>query len=134
MRVLIQRVLQGSVEVDDTIVGEIDKGLVVMVGVTSTDTEAEATQLAAKTAHLRIFEDDEGVMNRSLLDILHDVPGTAAVLSVSQFTLYASCRRADGRALLRQPGRKQHSHSSSTSTLNSNPSGCRFKRVCLAQR
>lgn len=87
MRVLLQRVSAGSVTVDGEIRGEIAAGFVALVGVTHADTEAEAERLAKKTAHLRVFSDSEGKMNRSLLDV------AGAVLVVSQFTLYADARK-----------------------------------------
>ncbi len=87
MRVLLQRVTRGSVEVAAETVGAIGPGLVLLVGVTHQDGEAEARALAAKVAHLRIFEDADGKMNLSLLD----VAGEALV--VSQFTLYANARK-----------------------------------------
>jgi D-tyrosyl-tRNA(Tyr) deacylase len=82
MRALVQRVTRACVRVDDEIVGEIGAGLCLLVGVTHDDTEAHAQKLAEKLWHLRVFDDDEGVMNRSLAD----TTGTALV--VSQFTLY----------------------------------------------
>jgi len=87
MRALVQRVTRASVRVDDELVGEIDKGLLVLVGVTRTDDELVAGTLARKVVHLRIFDDDAGAMNRSVLD----VGGRALV--VSQFTLYGDTRR-----------------------------------------
>ncbi len=93
MRVLIQRVLEGSVDVGGETTGSIDRGLVLLVGVAVSDTNRQAMQLAAKIANLRIFEDDQGAMNRSLLDLLLEEPGSARVLSISQFTLYADCRK-----------------------------------------
>lgn len=87
MRVVLQRVRFGAVRVDGETVGQIDQGLVALVGVTHGDTPAEAEKLARKTANLRIFEDAEGKMNRSVLDV------GGGVLVVSQFTLYADCRR-----------------------------------------
>ncbi|NND96270.1 MAG: D-tyrosyl-tRNA(Tyr) deacylase [Pirellulaceae bacterium] len=87
MRVVLQRVLHASVTVDDEIVGEIGPGLLVLLGVGHDDTEAEAAWLASKTAELRIFEDDAGKMNRSLLDT------GGAALVVSQFTLLGDCRK-----------------------------------------
>ena len=87
MRAVVQRVLRGSVSVAGRRVGEIGRGLVVLVGVTHDDTDAEAVRLAEKIAHLRIFEDAAGKMNLSLLDV------GGAVLAVSQFTLYANARR-----------------------------------------
>lgn len=87
MRAVIQRVASASVEVDDTVVGSIGRGLVVLLGVGRDDTEREAAWLAEKTANLRIFEDADGKMNLSLLD----VGGKALV--VSQFTLYGDARK-----------------------------------------
>ncbi|MCA9886322.1 MAG: D-tyrosyl-tRNA(Tyr) deacylase [Anaerolineae bacterium] len=87
MRVVLQRVSYGEVTVDDIRVGTVDQGFVALVGVTHEDTQAEAELLAAKTANLRVFEDADGKMNLSLLDIL------AGVLVVSQFTLYADSRK-----------------------------------------
>ncbi|GAG94244.1 unnamed protein product, partial [marine sediment metagenome] len=83
MRTLIQRVKKASVEVKDEIVGEIEKGLVILLGVGEKDTEKDIKYLANKIANLRIFEDEKGKFNLSLLDI----EGEALV--VSQFTLYA---------------------------------------------
>ena len=82
MRALVQRVTSASVTVDDEIVGAIDEGFLVLVGVTHDDGDAAAAKLASKVANLRVFDDDEGVMNRSLLDT------GGAALVVSQFTLY----------------------------------------------
>lgn len=87
MRVILQRVTQGSVTVDNTITGAVAHGFVALVGVTHDDRTAEADLLAQKTAHLRVFEDDEGKMNRSVLDV------GGGVLVVSQFTLYADARK-----------------------------------------
>ncbi len=87
MRIVIQRVASAQVEVDGQIVGKIQRGLLVLVGVAHLDSEAESRWLANKTAELRVFEDDQGKMNRSLIDI----GGSALV--VSQFTLLADCRR-----------------------------------------
>ncbi|MEO0562616.1 MAG: D-aminoacyl-tRNA deacylase [Chloroflexota bacterium] len=87
MRVVLQRVTRGSVTVDDTITGIVDNGFVALVGVTDSDTENEAALLAKKTANLRVFEDEEGRMNLSLLTV------GGGVLVVSQFTLYADTRK-----------------------------------------
>lgn len=87
MRVLLQRVSAGSVTVDGSVTGKIALGLVTLVGVTHSDTETEAEKLAQKTANLRIFSDDAGKMNLSLLDI------GGGALVVSQFTLYADARK-----------------------------------------
>jgi D-tyrosyl-tRNA(Tyr) deacylase len=87
VRALIQRVTHASVTVDDEVVGAIGPGLLVLLGVTHTDDGATAEKLAGKVAHLRVFDDADGAMNRSLLD----VGGEALV--VSQFTLYGDTRK-----------------------------------------
>ena len=87
MRALLQRVIHASVTVDGNVVGQIGQGLLVLLGVGQDDSEIQVKTLADKIVHLRIFGDDEGKMNRSLLD----VGGQALV--VSQFTLYADVRK-----------------------------------------
>ena len=87
MRAVVQRVTKGSVQVGDELLGQIGGGLVILLGIKKGDTEGEALWLARKIASLRIFEDDEGRFNHSLLD----VGGEALV--VSQFTLYGDARR-----------------------------------------
>ena len=87
MRVVLQRVMYGDVSVDGASVGSVDRGFVALVGVTHEDTQAEADLLAAKTANLRVFEDADGKMNLSMLDV------GAGILVVSQFTLYADVRK-----------------------------------------
>lgn len=87
MRILVQRVSWARVKVGDAVVGEIGDGLCLLVGVTHTDDAGIAEKLADKVANLRVFDDDEGVMNRSLLD----AGGSALV--VSQFTLYGNIER-----------------------------------------
>ncbi len=87
MRAVIQRVSEARVTVEGETVGEIGKGLVVLVGVTHDDTEDDARWLARKVAGLRIFEDEAGKMNLSVQDV------GGAVLVVSQFTLYADARK-----------------------------------------
>ena len=82
MRILLQRVNYASVKVDGEVKGEIEKGVLLFVGITHNDTEKDAAYLAEKIANLRIFEDDDGKMNRSVLDI----GGEALV--ISQFTLF----------------------------------------------
>lgn len=91
MRVLLQRVRSASVSVDGVIVGEIDAGLVALVGIGRADTAATVERVAHKVIDLRIFEDEAGKMNRSLRDLNagSDRPG---ILVVSQFTLYADVR------------------------------------------
>ena len=82
MRAVVQRVSRASVEVDGARVGEIGEGLLALVGVTHDDGPEEAAKLAGKIAHLRVFDDEAGVMNRSALEV------GGAALVVSQFTLY----------------------------------------------
>jgi len=87
MRAVVQRVSRARVTVKEWTSGEIGLGLLVLVGVGQDDTEADATYLAEKVAGLRVFEDDEGKMNRSVQDV------GGSVLAVSQFTLYGDVRR-----------------------------------------
>ncbi len=87
MRALVQRVTEARVSVGGEIVGEIGPGLCVLVGVTHDDQPGHAVKLAAKVAHLRVFDDEAGAMNLSLLDTL------GGVLVVSQFTLYGDTAR-----------------------------------------
>ena len=86
MRAVVQRVSRAHVTVEGRVTGEIGAGLMILLGIGRNDAPANATTMAEKTANLRIFEDDEGKMNRSLLD----VKGSALV--VSQFTLYGDAR------------------------------------------
>jgi D-tyrosyl-tRNA(Tyr) deacylase len=87
MRAVIQRVSSASVAVEGQLVGEIGLGLLVLLGVSTSDAESDAEYLAEKIAGLRIFEDGDGKMNRSMADV------GGAVLAVSQFTLYGDVRR-----------------------------------------
>ncbi len=87
MRVVVQRSKEAKVTVNDKVTGSIVKGFVVLVGVTHEDTIKDAAFLADKVANLRVFEDEAGKMNFSLLD------AGGEVLSVSQFTLYGDCRK-----------------------------------------
>jgi D-aminoacyl-tRNA deacylase len=87
MRAVCQRVFEARVKVDDAVVAEIGTGLVVLLGVKRADTRAEAERFAAKIAALRIFENEEGKFDRSLLDV------SGAALVVSQFTLIADTRK-----------------------------------------
>jgi len=87
VRALIQRVTRASVTVDGEVIGAIDGGLLVLVGVTHDDDATVAGRLAAKVAHLRVFDDGDGTMNRSLVDV------GGAALVVSQFTLYGDARK-----------------------------------------
>lgn len=87
MRALVQRVNQASVTVEEQVVGQIGHGFLVLLGIGHDDGEAQIKQLTEKIVHLRIFEDAEGKMNRSLLDV------QGALLVVSQFTLYADIHK-----------------------------------------
>jgi D-aminoacyl-tRNA deacylase len=87
MRVVVQRSKEAEVRVEGEIVGRIDQGLVLLVGVTHEDTELDAKYLADKVAGIRIFEDEEGKMNLSVMEV------GGQILSVSQFTLYGDCRK-----------------------------------------
>ena len=98
MRIVIQRVSEASVRVDGEITGAIGKGLMVLVGVESGDTEADAEWLAQKTVGLRIFSDESGVMNLSVGQI------DGEVLAVSQFTLTASTRKGNRPSYIRAAG------------------------------
>lgn len=87
MRAVVQRVARGAVRVDGETVGEIGKGFVILLGVSSTDTASEAEWLARKCAGLRVFEDEKGLMNLALSDV------GGETLVISQFTLYANCEK-----------------------------------------
>jgi len=87
MRAVVQRVTRASVTVDDEVIGEIGNGLVVLLGIARDDTKEDADYLVPKIAALRIFDDADGKMNRSLNDI------DGGLLIVSQFTLYGDVRR-----------------------------------------
>lgn len=87
MRAVVQRVAWARVKVDEQIVGEIGPGLLVLLGAGTGDNNLDVEYLANKVVHLRVFEDDQQNMNRSLLDV------GGAVLVVSQFTLYGDCRK-----------------------------------------
>ena len=89
MRVLAQRSLQSNVVVDGKQVGSIEKGLVLLVGFTEGDTLEEVKLLAKKVVNLRVFDDEQGVMNKSLLDV------GGSILSISQFTLYADASKGN---------------------------------------
>lgn len=98
MRLVIQRVKQASVTIDGVLHSEIGEGLMVLVGVAEGDTADDVKWLAAKTAAMRIFNDDAGVMNRSVVDV------GGEVLAVSQFTLTASTRKGNRPSYIRAAG------------------------------
>lgn len=89
MKAVIQRVIESSVSVDGKTVGSSGKGYMILVGVTKGDTDSQAQLLARKTASLRVFEDENGKMNKSILDIDGDI------LAISQFTLCADCKKGN---------------------------------------
>jgi D-tyrosyl-tRNA(Tyr) deacylase len=89
MRVVIQRVTQASVSVDSKIIGQIFKGLMVLVGIENVDTEEDSEWLSKKICNLRIFDDEDGVMNKSLMDI------DGHILTISQFTLCAKTKKGN---------------------------------------
>lgn len=89
MKIVVQRSLESKVTVDGTIVGKIDKGLVVLVGFTEGDTIKDIEYIVKKVLNLRIFDDENGVMNKSLLDV------GGSILSISQFTLYGDARKGN---------------------------------------
>ena len=87
MRVLVQRCDKANVKVDNKVVGSIDKGMMILVGFTDTDTSTNIDYMVDKVLNLRIYDDEFGVMNKSILDV------GGSILSVSQFTLYADTRK-----------------------------------------
>ena len=87
LRAVVQRVSQGSVLVDGEVAGAVERGLVVLLGVSVDDALEDALYLADKIAHLRVFDDESGKMNLSLVDT------GGGILSVSQFTLFGDCRK-----------------------------------------
>lgn len=98
MRIVVQRVQRASVSIAGEMVSQISAGLLVLVGVEHGDTTADADWLAAKTAGLRIFADEQGVMNRSVVDT------GGGLLAVSQFTLTASTRKGNRPSYIRAAG------------------------------
>lgn len=89
MKFVIQRVTQAKVTVEDTVVGRINKGFLVFIGVGENDTKEDADRLIRKMIHLRIFEDEDGKTNLALKDV------DGELLLVSQFTLYADCKKGN---------------------------------------
>ena len=89
MRFVIQRVKEASVRVEDKVIGQIEKGYLVLIGVSDNDTESVADKMIKKMVGLRIFEDENGKTNLSLADV------GGSLLLVSQFTLYANCKKGN---------------------------------------
>lgn len=101
MKTVIQRVTEASVTIDGEIHGQIDTGFMILVGIRDEDTEADVRKMADKISKLRIFEDDAGKMNLSLSQV------NGAVLSISQFTLYADCKKGN-RPSFDKAGKPEH--------------------------
>ena len=95
MRVVLQRCTRAEVRIYGQTVGRIGKGFMCLVGITEGDTTAEADLLAKKVAQMRVFEDEQGKMNLALKDV------GGAILSISQFTLYADCRKGNRPSFIR---------------------------------
>jgi D-tyrosyl-tRNA(Tyr) deacylase len=89
MRLVVQRVKEASVTIDNNVVGKINKGFLIYVGITDTDTELEVEKLAKKISTIRIFEDSEGKMNLDITKV------EGEILVISQFTLYADMKRGN---------------------------------------
>ena len=89
MRIVVQRVLESNVKVDGKVVGEIGKGLMLLVSFTGTDTVNEIDYMVNKVSNLRIFDDENGIMNLSIKDV------GGEILSISQFTLYGDARKGN---------------------------------------
>ena len=103
MKVIVQRVTEASVEVDSKIVGNIDKGLVVLVGFTEGDDLETLKWMISKVVNLRIFDDDNGIMNLSVKDI------QGSILSISQFTLYGDCKKGKRPSYIKALGGEEAS-------------------------
>lgn len=95
MRVVVQRCSRAEVRIDGQSVGRIDRGFLLLVGITDGDTQAQADLIAKKVAQLRVFEDAEGKMNLAIKDI------NGTILSISQFTLYADCKKGNRPSFIR---------------------------------
>ena len=89
MRVVVQRVLSSSVSIDGKVYNSIDNGLMVLVGFTEGDNSNDIDYLVKKVSNLRIFDDENGIMNKSILDV------GGSILSISQFTLYGDARKGN---------------------------------------
>ena len=98
MRIVIQRVLNASVTIEEKLHSEIGHGLMILVGVAEGDTEQDMEWLASKAANMRIFDDENGVMNRSVIDVAGEV------LAVSQFTLNASTKKGNRPSYIHAAG------------------------------
>lgn len=95
MRTVIQRVTRASVTVDGQVIGKIEKGLLILVGIEEVDVQSDIEWLAGKVTNLRVFDDEKGVMNKSIKDVDGDI------LLVSQFTLHASTKKGNRPSYIR---------------------------------
>ena len=95
MKTVVQRSKKSNVSIDNKVVGSIDSGLVVLVGFTDGDTESDIDYMVRKIVNLRIFDDDNGIMNKSILDV------GGSILSISQFTLYADNKKGNRPSYLK---------------------------------
>lgn len=95
MRILIQKVKKASVTIDDTLFSKIEQGLLIFVGIEDADTEEDANWLCSKIVNIRLFDDEDGVMNKSVLDI------NGELMLVSQFTLQASTKKGNRPSYLK---------------------------------
>ena len=123
---MIQRVSRASVRVDGGVAGEIGAGLLVLLGVASGDAESEAARLAEKVARLRVFENDDGRFDRSVLDT------GGAVLVVSQFTLIADTAKGNRPSFAERRSRRRRSACTSASARRSATSASRWRRASSA--
>lgn len=112
MRIVIQRCAQASVTIHHQVEAAIEKGLIILLGIEESDTQEDANWLIHKVINLRIFDDEQGVMNRSIQDIQGEM------LVVSQFTLFASYKKATVRRGFAPPNMRQPSHSTNTFATN----------------
>ena len=102
MRAVVQRVTEASVTVDGETVGAVGPGLMVLIGVSDTDTDKDLKYITDKVMNLRVFDDENGVMNRSILDIAGEQEGADGnIIVVSQFTLFASYKKGNRPSWLR---------------------------------
>ena len=95
MKTVVQRSKKSNVSIDNKVVGSIDSGLVALVGFTDGDTESDIDYMVRKIVNLRIFDDDNGIMNKSILDV------GGSILSISQFTLYADTKKGNRPSYLK---------------------------------
>lgn len=104
MKVVLQRVAKASVTVDGTVTGAIERGFLLFIGVSHTDTKDIVDKMADKICKLRIFEDENGKTNRSLSDV------SGEILAVSQFTLYADCKKGNRPSFTKAGGPEYANH------------------------